>query len=89
MSGAANDLNQFLGNARLPNLVCVERKTFDHLCGVVRRRFHRRHSRSLLRGGRFEKRPVDLSLDMPGKQIREYFGGRLIVKIFEASGVIL
>src|SRR2546426_9435613 len=60
--GAADNLQDLLGDPGLADLVHVEGQALDHLGGVLGGRVHRRHPGSLLGGGRLQKRPEDLGL---------------------------
>src|SRR5881397_3558144 len=85
-SGAADNLDQLFGNARLPHLVCIERQVVDHLRGIPGGSVHGRHSGSMFRRSGFEKCAEDLRLDVPGKKAVEYLFRGLIVEVLQALG---
>src|SRR5689334_21494179 len=58
--GAGDDLDQFLGDVRLPRAVVVERQPVDHVAGVARGVVHRAHARALLACGALKQRAIEL-----------------------------
>src|SRR5687767_15726252 len=66
--GPSDDFHDFLGDLGLALPVHLERQIVDHLDRVLLCVAHGGHARAVLRGGRFEKGPVDADLDVVGDQ---------------------
>src|SRR6478609_8188192 len=73
---AADDLADFLGDARLPGLVGDTGVLLDQLFGVVRRGLHRLLPGGQLGGRRLQQREEDAALDVLGEQRVEHLRGR-------------
>src|SRR5260370_5484969 len=58
--GAADDVQELLGDALLAGLVVLDREHADHLLGVLGGRFHRGHARTVLARHRLHQGPVHL-----------------------------
>src|SRR4051812_12983289 len=85
---AADDLADFLGDARLPGLVGDTGVLLDQLFGVVGRRLHGPLARRQLRGRRLKKREEDAALDVLGEQRVEHLRGRRL-ELVERQHLVL
>src|SRR5687768_16788139 len=68
---AADDVEQLLGDRRLPRLVVREREVRDQRVRVVRRVVHGLHARGVLARERLEQQAVEEHLDEPRDELLE------------------
>src|SRR5208283_3016060 len=87
--GAADDLNNFLGDGRLADPVEGQRERVDHVVGIVGRRIHGSHTGGVLRSYRLQERLIDLAGDIARQQIVQQFLRRLLVNVIHWRGAEL
>src|SRR5438067_2943854 len=80
--GAGDDLHQLLGDRRLAGAVVLERKSPDHLVGVLRGGVDRRHPCTMLRGLGLEQGAPDRHRQLPRNQRLEQLRPRGLVEVF-------
>src|SRR5262249_22267376 len=92
-SRSANDFDQFLGNARLANLVHVQRELLNELRSVLRGRFHGHHARGVLGGRGFEQDAEYFAFEIARNKAAEDLLDRFFIDVVDqklaAGGAIV